>query len=162
MHWPPFIPSGWGRSCCAHQPPSLNPSVGLKCSQFAQRLRLFCGDWSLFYCVSEESAVAPHDGRKDRTAPQLFFLLWTAAHVHSTTSLSRLSTARGGPPARRSALLVSNWSEEDVSAWLREDEALAVLVDKFRANNIDGTELLQLTKETLASELCIGEKSTCC
>lgn len=58
-------------------------------------------------------------------------------------------------------LLVSDWSEEDVLVWLREDETLAVLVDKFRANNIDGTELLQLTKETLESELRIGERNTC-
>lgn len=72
----------------------------------------------------EESAVAPNDARGRAAA------------------------------AGRSALLVSDWSE-DVSAWLREDEALAGLVDKFRANNIDGTELLRLTKETLASELRI-------
>uniref|UniRef100_A0A8D0A7R6 WD repeat, SAM and U-box domain-containing protein 1 n=1 Tax=Sander lucioperca TaxID=283035 RepID=A0A8D0A7R6_SANLU len=54
----------------------------------------------------------------------------------------------------RSKLLVSDWSEGDVSAWL-VDENLEGLVDKFRANNIDGTELLSLTKETLASELHI-------
>lgn len=54
-------------------------------------------------------------------------------------------------------LLVSDWSEEDVSEWLVE-EGLEGLVDKFRSNNIDGTELLSLTKETLASELLIGEE----
>ena len=43
-----------------------------------------------------------------------------------------------------------------MSAWLVE-EGLEGLVDRFRANNIDGTELLSLTKETLASELHIGE-----
>uniref|UniRef100_A0A8C6WH71 WD repeat, SAM and U-box domain-containing protein 1 n=1 Tax=Neogobius melanostomus TaxID=47308 RepID=A0A8C6WH71_9GOBI len=53
-------------------------------------------------------------------------------------------------------LLVSDWSEEDVSLWLVE-EGLEGLVDTFRTNNIDGTELLSLTKETLASELHIGE-----
>lgn len=51
-------------------------------------------------------------------------------------------------------LLVSDWSEGDVSAWL-EGEGLQGLVDKFRANNMDGTELLRLTKETLTSELHI-------
>lgn len=56
-------------------------------------------------------------------------------------------------------LLVSDWSEQDVSSWLLE-EGLEGLVDKFRANNIDGTELLSLTKETLASELHIGEEET--
>jgi len=44
-----------------------------------------------------------------------------------------------------------------VSEWLVE-EGLRGLVDKFQANNIDGTELLSLTKETLASELHIGEE----
>lgn len=44
-----------------------------------------------------------------------------------------------------------------MSAWLVE-EGLEGLVDKFTANNIDGTELLSLTKETLASELHIGEE----
>lgn len=43
-----------------------------------------------------------------------------------------------------------------MSSWLVE-EGLGGLVDKFTANNIDGTELLGLTKETLASELHIGE-----
>uniref|UniRef100_A0A3Q3K056 WD repeat, SAM and U-box domain-containing protein 1 n=1 Tax=Monopterus albus TaxID=43700 RepID=A0A3Q3K056_MONAL len=56
--------------------------------------------------------------------------------------------------AGRSKLLVSDWSEEDVSEWLAE-EGLRELVDTFRANNIDGTELLSLTKEVLASELHI-------
>lgn len=56
-------------------------------------------------------------------------------------------------------LLASDWSEQEVSSWL-VGEGLEGLVDKFRANNIDGTELLSLTKETLASELHIGEEET--
>lgn len=44
-----------------------------------------------------------------------------------------------------------------MSEWLVE-EGLGGLVDKFRANNIDGIELLNLSKETLASELHIGEE----
>ncbi|XP_018539263.1 WD repeat, SAM and U-box domain-containing protein 1 isoform X2 [Lates calcarifer] len=60
----------------------------------------------------------------------------------------------GRTSSGRSKLLVTDWSEEDVSEWLAE-EGLGGLVDKFRANNIDGTELLSLTKETLASELLI-------
>lgn len=63
----------------------------------------------------------------------------------------------GRTSAGRSKLLVNDWSEEDVSEWLVE-EGLGGLVDKFRANDIDGTELLNLTKETLASELLIGEE----
>ncbi|XP_056134464.1 WD repeat, SAM and U-box domain-containing protein 1 isoform X2 [Lampris incognitus] len=60
----------------------------------------------------------------------------------------------GRTVAGQSKLLVSDWSEEDVSAWLVE-EGLETLVEKFRANNIDGMELLNLTKDTLASELNI-------
>lgn len=63
----------------------------------------------------------------------------------------------GETSAGRLTLLVCDWSEEDVSSWLVE-EGLEGLVDKFRANNIDGSELLSLTKETLASELHIGEE----
>lgn len=44
-----------------------------------------------------------------------------------------------------------------MSEWLLE-EGLEGLVDRFKANNIDGTELLSLTKETLASELHVGEE----
>nr|XP_061796041.1 WD repeat, SAM and U-box domain-containing protein 1 isoform X2 [Nerophis lumbriciformis] len=61
----------------------------------------------------------------------------------------------------RSKLLVSDWSEEDVSVWLLE-EGLDGLVDTFKTNNIDGTELLALTKETLLSELhieSVGQRS---
>ncbi|XP_067352209.1 WD repeat, SAM and U-box domain-containing protein 1 isoform X2 [Channa argus] len=65
-----------------------------------------------------------------------------------------LTSKEGRTSAGRSKLLVSDWSEKDVSEWLAE-EGLRTLVDKFRANNIDGTELLSLTKETLASELHI-------
>uniref|UniRef100_A0A146P7Q9 WD repeat, SAM and U-box domain-containing protein 1 n=1 Tax=Fundulus heteroclitus TaxID=8078 RepID=A0A146P7Q9_FUNHE len=60
----------------------------------------------------------------------------------------------GKAAAGRSRLLVADWSEGDVSEWLAE-EGLGGLADKFRANNIDGAELLSLTKETLASELGI-------
>ncbi|NXC39246.1 WSDU1 protein, partial [Penelope pileata] len=47
-----------------------------------------------------------------------------------------------------------NWSEDDVSAWLRA-EGLADLVGLFKGNNIDGKELLNLTKESLTNELKI-------
>lgn len=47
-----------------------------------------------------------------------------------------------------------DWSEEDVSKWLRA-QGLEDLVDIFRTNNIDGKELLHLTKESLAGDLKI-------
>ncbi|MEQ2300551.1 WD repeat, SAM and U-box domain-containing protein 1 [Ameca splendens] len=65
-----------------------------------------------------------------------------------------LSPPSGKATAGLSKLLVADWSERDVTEWLVE-EGLEGLVDKFKANNIDGTELLSLTKETLASELGI-------
>ncbi|CAL8404644.1 unnamed protein product [Boreogadus saida] len=54
----------------------------------------------------------------------------------------------GRTAAGRSRLLVSDWSEEDVGAWLVE-EGLEGLAVTFRANNIDGAELLGMTKDTL-------------
>ncbi|MBN3323978.1 WSDU1 protein, partial [Atractosteus spatula] len=54
----------------------------------------------------------------------------------------------------RFKLLVSEWSEEDVMAWLCE-EGLEELVKVFKTNNIDGSELMRLNKETLTTELNI-------
>ncbi|XP_061925965.1 WD repeat, SAM and U-box domain-containing protein 1 isoform X2 [Entelurus aequoreus] len=65
----------------------------------------------------------------------------------SSGTSSEASTSTG-----RSKLLLCDWSEEDVCAWLLE-EGLQGLVDTFRTNNIDGTELLALTKETLTTDL---------
>lgn len=56
-----------------------------------------------------------------------------------------------------SRLLVSDWTEDHVLAWLAE-EGLDELVSVFKSNNIDGPELLALTKDTLAKELHIGER----
>uniref|UniRef100_A0A8C5CSX6 WD repeat, SAM and U-box domain-containing protein 1 n=1 Tax=Gadus morhua TaxID=8049 RepID=A0A8C5CSX6_GADMO len=71
------------------------------------------------------------DGHSGKLAPGEF-----------TLSFSR-RTAAG-----RSRLLVSDWSEEDVGAWLVE-EGLEGLAVTFRTNNIDGAELLGITKDTL-------------
>ncbi|CAF99784.1 unnamed protein product, partial [Tetraodon nigroviridis] len=84
-----------------------------------------------------------------------------ASHLIATGSMDKSVNVwrledgcNGRTSAGRLALLVGDWSEADVSSWLVE-EGLEGLVDKFRANNIDGSELLSLTKETLASELHI-------
>ncbi|NWW82005.1 WSDU1 protein, partial [Climacteris rufus] len=56
---------------------------------------------------------------------------------------------------------VEDWSEDDVSAWLCAQD-LADFVGLFKMNNIDGKELLNLTKESLANELKIeslGQRS---
>lgn len=55
-----------------------------------------------------------------------------------------------------SRLLLADWLEEDVQTWLCE-EGLEELVSIFKANNIDGLELSQLSKET-AAKLGIGEQ----
>uniref|UniRef100_A0A8C3KXN0 WD repeat, SAM and U-box domain-containing protein 1 n=1 Tax=Chrysolophus pictus TaxID=9089 RepID=A0A8C3KXN0_CHRPC len=47
-----------------------------------------------------------------------------------------------------------NWSEDDVSAWLCA-QGFAELVGLFKANNIGGKELLNLTRESLTNELKI-------
>ncbi|XP_054627853.1 WD repeat, SAM and U-box domain-containing protein 1 isoform X1 [Dunckerocampus dactyliophorus] len=67
---------------------------------------------------------------------------------------SSLTSCEASTSTGRSKLLVSDWSEQDVSVWLLE-EGLEGLVDTFKTNNIDGMELLTLTKEMLASELHI-------
>lgn len=54
--------------------------------------------------------------------------------------------------------LIEDWSEEDVSTWLRA-QGLEELVGIFQMNNIDGKELLHLTKESLAGDLKIGKSS---
>ncbi|NXM78192.1 WSDU1 protein, partial [Serilophus lunatus] len=53
-----------------------------------------------------------------------------------------------------SKVAVEDWSEDDVSAWLCAQD-LADFVGLFKMNNIDGKELLNLTKESLANELKI-------
>ncbi|NXC32607.1 WSDU1 protein, partial [Campylorhamphus procurvoides] len=53
-----------------------------------------------------------------------------------------------------SKVAVEDWTEDDVSAWLCAQD-LADFVELFKRNNIDGKELLNLTKESLANELKI-------
>lgn len=51
-----------------------------------------------------------------------------------------------------------DWSEDDVSTWLCAQE-LEDLAGVFKMNNIDGKELLNLTKDSLADDLKIGKIS---
>uniref|UniRef100_A0A4W5RKR4 WD repeat, SAM and U-box domain-containing protein 1 n=1 Tax=Hucho hucho TaxID=62062 RepID=A0A4W5RKR4_9TELE len=82
--------------------------------------------------------------------------VWRIADRDSGQAQSRNPSCQGAGRklSGHSRLLVSDWSEEDVLAWLSE-EGLEELVTTFTTNNIDGPELLCLTKETLASELSI-------
>uniref|UniRef100_A0A3B3ZT60 WD repeat, SAM and U-box domain-containing protein 1 n=1 Tax=Periophthalmus magnuspinnatus TaxID=409849 RepID=A0A3B3ZT60_9GOBI len=52
-------------------------------------------------------------------------------------------------PSRSTLTLLSDWSEEDVQTWLRE-EGLEELVGIFKSNNIDGSELSRLNRESAA------------
>eukprot|EP00063_Salmo_salar_P053775 XP_014028610.1 PREDICTED: WD repeat, SAM and U-box domain-containing protein 1-like isoform X3 [Salmo salar] len=82
--------------------------------------------------------------------------VWRIADRDSGQAQSRNLSCQGAGRklSGHSRLLVSDWSEEDVLAWLSE-EGLEELVTTFTTNNIDGPELLCLTKETLSSELSI-------
>ncbi|XP_070694025.1 WD repeat, SAM and U-box domain-containing protein 1-like isoform X2 [Pempheris klunzingeri] len=66
---------------------------------------------------------------------------------------SRQTVCQGRKLPDHSRRLVAEWLEEDVQTWLCE-EGLQELVSIFKANNIDGPELNQLSKET-ATELGI-------
>ncbi|XP_077176091.1 WD repeat, SAM and U-box domain-containing protein 1 [Paroedura picta] len=57
-------------------------------------------------------------------------------------------------PKERPNTSIENWSEDEVSIWLCK-HGLKALVEIFQKNNIDGKELLSLTKESLADELKI-------
>ncbi|XP_023787253.1 WD repeat, SAM and U-box domain-containing protein 1 isoform X4 [Cyanistes caeruleus] len=61
---------------------------------------------------------------------------------------------QGDTVENESKVAVQDWSEDDVSAWLCTQD-LADFVGLFKMNNIDGKELLNLTKESLANELKI-------
>lgn len=62
----------------------------------------------------------------------------------------------GSPLIQESKISVDNWTEEDVSVWLQTHN-LQDLVEIFKRNNIDGKELLNLTKESLTDDLKIGK-----
>ncbi|XP_048455515.1 WD repeat, SAM and U-box domain-containing protein 1 isoform X1 [Rhincodon typus] len=50
---------------------------------------------------------------------------------------------------------VQHWSEDEVCSWLSGEE-LQDLIAVFKSNNIDGQELLSLTKENLQNDLKVG------
>lgn len=64
--------------------------------------------------------------------------------------------SKGTVVENESKAAVETWSEDDVSAWLCAQD-LADFVGLFKTNNIDGKELLNLTKESLTNELKIGK-----
>lgn len=75
--------------------------------------------------------------------------VWRIGDGDSTTAAeSKQSLSQGRKLSGHFRMLLpADWSEEDVQTWLNE-EGLEELVSVFKANNIDGPELIQLNKET--------------
>ncbi|XP_068936957.1 WD repeat, SAM and U-box domain-containing protein 1 isoform X3 [Petaurus breviceps papuanus] len=61
---------------------------------------------------------------------------------------------QAGRPEDEPKQFIEDWSEEEVSLWLCA-QGLKDLVSIFKMNNIDGKELLNLTKESLTDDLKI-------
>ncbi|XP_069472475.1 WD repeat, SAM and U-box domain-containing protein 1 isoform X2 [Ambystoma mexicanum] len=61
---------------------------------------------------------------------------------------------KGGQEVDESKPPIQFWTEDEVSAWLYAED-LTDLVPIFKLNNIDGKELLTLTKESLTNDLHI-------
>ncbi|XP_074159490.1 WD repeat, SAM and U-box domain-containing protein 1 isoform X3 [Sminthopsis crassicaudata] len=64
------------------------------------------------------------------------------------------SHCQAARPGDEPKLFIEDWSEEEVSVWLCA-QGLKDLVSIFKMNNIDGKELLSLTKESLTDDLKI-------
>lgn len=76
-------------------------------------------------------------------------------YVISISTILRFFSGRK-PPSRSSRLLLPDWSQEDVQAWLHEEGLVDQLAAVFRGNNVDGAKLAQLSEAT-ALEMGIGE-----
>ncbi|XP_065108455.1 WD repeat, SAM and U-box domain-containing protein 1-like isoform X1 [Paramisgurnus dabryanus] len=93
-------------------------------------------------CAFSPSMLMFASGSMDKTVN-----IWRIEDENSQPS-SLQTTGPGRKSVCYSRMLVSDWSEDDVCDWL-QDEGLEALVDTFRAQNIDGPELITLNKETL-------------
>lgn len=147
---------------CVSEVPALSPSSGRKQHIFfphqQMRINSSCFFFTFFLMFAVITKAAPVPAVNNNQYPAWFWdILAHTRFFQNSLMLDLHFSFLGKTSAGRLTLLVSDWSEEDVSSWLVE-EGLKGLVDKFLANNIDGTELLSLTKETLASELHIGEE----
>ncbi|XP_073926988.1 WD repeat, SAM and U-box domain-containing protein 1 isoform X3 [Castor canadensis] len=91
-------------------------------------------------CAFAPSVLLLATGSMDKTVNIWQFDLETLGQARSTEDQLKQFT--------------EDWSEEDVSMWLCA-QGLKDLVSIFKMNNIDGKELLNLTKESLADDLKI-------
>ncbi|XP_063789746.1 WD repeat, SAM and U-box domain-containing protein 1 [Pseudophryne corroboree] len=83
--------------------------------------------------------------------------LLATGSMDKTVVIWKLGHASDSPADRmrsKTETHIDNWTEEDVRLWLTE-EGLAEVEHNFSANNIDGRELLGLTKDTLLNDLKI-------
>ncbi|CAH2305585.1 WD repeat, SAM and U-box domain-containing 1 isoform X1 [Pelobates cultripes] len=77
--------------------------------------------------------------------------------MDKTVSIWKLRQENDTPVIRRQSKTethIENWSEDDIKNWLSE-EGLSEVEHVFTANNIDGKELLNLSKESLLHDLKI-------
>ncbi|XP_053732149.1 WD repeat, SAM and U-box domain-containing protein 1-like isoform X1 [Synchiropus splendidus] len=83
-------------------------------------------------------------GSMDRTVN-----VWRIGEAQRPEAESKATVDEGRRLQDRRRLQLHDWSEEDVQAWMCE-EGLEELVGIFKANNMDGAELSELTKESVA------------
>ncbi|XP_073701248.1 WD repeat, SAM and U-box domain-containing protein 1-like, partial [Garra rufa] len=100
-------------------------------------------------CAFSPSTLMFASGSMDKTVN-----IWRIEDGNAEASEPLKTSVQGRKTLGYSRTLVSDWSEEDVSEWLR-DEGFEALVDTFRAHNIDGAELINLNYETLTAEFQI-------
>ncbi|XP_075685434.1 WD repeat, SAM and U-box domain-containing protein 1 isoform X2 [Rhinoderma darwinii] len=83
--------------------------------------------------------------------------LLATGSMDKTVTIWKLGQTSDSPAARirrKSEIRVESWTEDDVRTWLA-NESLAEVEQRFSANNIDGKELLGLTKSILLHDLKI-------
>uniref|UniRef100_W5KAU8 WD repeat, SAM and U-box domain-containing protein 1 n=1 Tax=Astyanax mexicanus TaxID=7994 RepID=W5KAU8_ASTMX len=113
---------------------------------------LFLSLWCRYVTSCAFSPTAPliATGSMDKTVN--VWMVEDGSSSHGESLKQKKAFSRKWPGHSR--LMVSEWSEDDVLSWLRE-EGLESLIDTFKANNIDGAELLSLSKESLSTDLRI-------
>ncbi|XP_044159471.1 WD repeat, SAM and U-box domain-containing protein 1 [Bufo gargarizans] len=83
--------------------------------------------------------------------------LLATGSMDKTVTIWKLGQTSDSPAARmkrKTEFYVESWTEDDVKTWLA-NESLAEVEQHFSTNNIDGKELLGLTKDILLQDLKI-------